>query len=149
MNSNQLLRYLAFDEITSLNFINLSTRSLTTTFNASLIDVSETVFIFERFVFSDLASTQVSFLRVSSRIFFTSDFFIEFVAIRTQHFSFISHMSQAQIENDDDFETLISSDDHSAFVEMNIENATAEASDDEMKIETFTKKRIKREKKIT
>ena len=148
INSNQLLRYLVFDEITSLNFINLSTRSLTTTFNDSLIDVSETVFIFERLVFSDLASTQVSFLKVSSRILFTSDFFIEFVAIRTQHFSFISHMSQVQIEDDDDFETLISNDDHSVFVEMNIENATAKASDDEMKIEAFTKKRIKREKKI-
>ena len=148
MNSNQLFRYLTFDEITSLHFINLSTRSLTTTFNDFLINVSETMFIFERFAFSDFASTQISFLRVSSRILFTFDFFIEFVAIRIQHFSFISHMSQIQIENDDDFETLISNDDHSTFVEMNIENATTKTFDDEMKIEIFTKKKIKREKKI-
>ena len=149
MNSNQLFRYLIFDEITNLNFINLSTRSLTTIFNNFLNNfVNETMFIFERFVFSNFASTQISFLKIFSIIFFIFDFFIEFVAIRIQQFSFISHMFQIEIENDDDFQIMISNDNHSIFVEMNIENATTKTFDDKMKIETFTKKKSNVKKKL-
>ena len=121
MNFNQLFRYLIFDEITNFNFIDLQTRFST---SISKKRLKTTIFTFERFVFSSFSTTQIFFFTVFFSIFFKfTIFFIEFVAIRIQQFSFIFHVSRIQIENDDNSNTIISSANYSIFVKLNFDDA--------------------------
>lgn len=108
---NQLLRYLAFDEITSLNFIDLVTRSSTTASKGSLKGrLGGTVFTFGRSVFPGLPPTQVSFSGISPRtpstpvISFTGS-----AAVRAQQSSPTPYMAQAEIGEGDTSETVTQS----------------------------------------